>query len=100
MLEFCAPIKTWGQWLRLTSITGITKFSQLSIFSELNNLRNISPEPVYAGICGITQAELDGQLAPDVAVLAEKLSVTPGQMAARLKAYYGGCHFASERARV
>ena len=62
MREFYIPLKACDADLRFVFLTGITKFSQLSIFSELNNLTNISMDPVYAGICGITEDELLGQM--------------------------------------
>ena len=75
MRELYAPLKSCDEHLRFVFLASITKFSQLSIFSELNNLSNISMEPRYAGICGITEDELRGQLAPDVAALANRGSV-------------------------
>ena len=64
MREFYIPLKACDADLRFVFLTGITKFSQLSIFSELNNLRNISMLPDYAGICGITEEELATQMLP------------------------------------
>lgn len=58
--------------LRFVFLTGITKFSQLSIFSELNNITNISMRNDYAGICGITKEELESQMSADVDALAKK----------------------------
>ena len=96
MREFYIPLKACDEHLRFVFLTGITKFSQLSIFSELNNLSNISMEPAYAGICGITEEELCGQMAPDVAALAEGLGVTADEAYARLKDYYDGYHFCGD----
>ena len=75
MREFYIPLKACDADLRFVFLTGITKFSQLSIFSELNNLTNISMDPVYAGICGITEDELLGRMSEDVSALAERLGV-------------------------
>ena len=58
---FYAPLKDCDQWLRFVFITGISKFSQLSIFSELNNLKRITMVPEYSTICGITERELHEQ---------------------------------------
>ena len=55
---FYSVIKTCDQYIRFAFLTGVTKFSKISIFSDLNNLRDISMEKQYAGICGITQEEL------------------------------------------
>ena len=58
MRNFYSPLKASDPYLRFVFLTGITKFSQLSIFSELNNLTNISMDPQFAGICGITKEEV------------------------------------------
>ena len=55
MRNFYSPLKACDPYLRFVFLTGITKFSQLSIFSELNNLTNISMQTGYAAICGITK---------------------------------------------
>ena len=64
--EFYQVLKDEGTYLRFVFITGVTKFSQMSIFSELNNLTQISMYDEYSGLCGITQAELDTVLRPCV----------------------------------
>ena len=58
MRNFYSPLKACAPYLRFVFLTGITKFSQLSIFSELNNIKNISMDDTYAALCGITQEEL------------------------------------------
>ena len=63
-------------YLEFCFITGITKFSQLSIFSELNNLDNISMFDQYSAICGISKTELTTQMKPDVEALGEALDMT------------------------
>ena len=55
MRNFYSPLKACDPYLRYVFLTGITKFSQLSIFSELNNIKNISMDEPYAAICGITE---------------------------------------------
>ena len=60
MRNFYSPLKACDPYLRFVFLTGITKFSQLSIFSELNNIKNISMLPEYAAICGITEEEIMG----------------------------------------
>ena len=94
--EFFQTLKASEAMIRFCFITGITKFSQLSIFSTLNNLNNISMLPQYSAICGITETELGTTLAPDIALLAEHEECTPEEMHARLKYRYDGYHF-SER---
>lgn len=66
MRNFYSPLKKCESYLRFVFLTGITKFSQMSIFSELNNITNISMRDDYAGICGITMDELTTQMSADV----------------------------------
>ena len=93
MRNFYSPLKDCDPYLRFVFLTGITKFSQLSIFSELNNLRNISMTDEYAGICGITKEELLTQMSEDIDALAEKNELTREETIAKLKEYYDGYHF-------
>lgn len=93
MREFYAPLKACDEMLRFVFLSGITKFSQLSIFSELNNLTNISMLPQYAGICGITEDELVAELGQDVAGLAVSLGVGRDEVFSLLKTHYDGYHF-------
>ena len=93
MQNFYSPLKACDPYLRFCFLTGITKFSQLSIFSALNNITNISMEPQYAGICGITQEELETQMLPDIEDLAVRLEMTRDETLAKLRNYYDGYHF-------
>ena len=93
MRNFYSPLKACDPYLRFVFLTGITKFSQMSIFSELNNLKNISMMPEYAGICGITEEELTGQLSDYVDALAENLNLTHQQAVEILGKHYDGYHF-------
>ncbi|MCD8207574.1 MAG: AAA family ATPase, partial [Bacteroidales bacterium] len=93
MRNFYSPLKGMASYLRFVFLTGITKFSQLSIFSELNNIVNISMNPKYATICGITEEEMLTQLRPGIELLAEKLGLTYDGAAERLKQTYDGYHF-------
>lgn len=91
--EFFQVLKDEGAYLRFVFITGITKFSQLSIFSELNNLYQISMLDDYSGLCGITQEELDTTLRPCVEEWAEALGITTDEAYTLLKKNYDGYHF-------
>ena len=91
--EFYQVLKDEGEYLRFVFITGVTKFSQLSIFSELNNLKQISMMDEYSGICGITQEELDTTLRPCIEEYAENLEITTEEAYALLKKNYDGYHF-------
>ncbi len=91
--NFYGPIKICDAMLRFGFITGITKFSQLSIFSEINNLTNISMLPEYDGLCGITKEELLTQCKPDIQALADKLKCSYDDAVAKLTENYDGYHF-------
>ena len=93
MRNFYSPLKACDPYLRYVFLTGITKFSQLSIFSELNNIKNISMNESYAAICGITENEILVQMKDDVDALAQKLEVTSEEVLAKLKENYDGYHF-------
>ena len=94
MRNFFSPLKMCEPMLRFVFLTGITKFSQVSIFSELNNIKNISLDDEYAGVCGITKEELLTQMSEDIDVLAEALEMTREETIAKLKKNYDGYHFA------
>ena len=93
MRNFYSPLKACDPYLKYVFLTGITKFSQLSIFSELNNITNISMDEPYAAICGITENEMLTQMKEDVKRLAVKLEITPEEVLLKLKENYDGYHF-------
>ena len=93
MRNFYSPLKDCEPMLRFVFMTGITKFSQLSIFSELNNIKNVSMDEPYAAICGITKDELLTQMKDDVQELAEKLGMSYDETVLELKNHYDGYHF-------
>lgn len=93
MRNFYSPLKLSEPYLRFVFLTGITKFSQLSIFSELNNIKNISMDEPYSGICGITKDELLTQMSEDIDALAKKMSLTREETIEKLKENYDGYHF-------
>ena len=93
MRNFYSPLKACDPYLRFVFLTGITKFTQLSIFSELNNIKNISMLPQYATLCGISKEELFTQLAPDITLLAERMGKTREETTRDLIRHYDGYHF-------
>ena len=93
MRNFYSPLKACDPYLRYVFLTGITKFSQLSIFSELNNIKNISMDEPYAAICGIMEEEIKEQMSYDLDLLAEKMQITRDEVLAKLKENYDGYHF-------
>ncbi len=93
MRNFYSPLKACDPYLRFVFLTGITKFSQLSIFSELNNIKNISMLPEYAALCGITEEEMREQMGEGIGRLADNLGVSPEDALGALKSNYDGYHF-------
>ncbi len=93
MCNFYSPLKMCEPKLRFVFLTGITKFSQVSIFSELNNITNISMRDDYAGICGITMEELLDNMSEDIDALAEAQGLSREEAISKLKENYDGYHF-------
>lgn len=93
MRNFYSPLKACDPYLRFVFLTGITKFSQLSVFSELNNIKNISMDEPYAAICGITEDEIRTQMKVDLGQLSLKLGVMYEEALMKLKDNYDGYHF-------
>ena len=93
MRKFFSPLKGMGQYLHFLFITGISKFSQLSIFRELNNLKNISLHDDFSALCGITEQELLTDLKPDIERMAEANNETYEEACVHLKRQYDGYHF-------
>ena len=100
MNGFYSPIKGLTPYFRLVFITGITKFSQLSIFSKLNNLSNISMLEDFEAICGITEEELLANFTSGITALAEKHGLTFEGALDRLRFKYDGYHFLDSPTRI
>ena len=96
MQNFYSPLKMLAPYLEFTFITGITKFSQLSIFSKLNNLDNISMFDQYSAICGISKTELITQMKPDIEALGDDLGMTYEECLTELTRFYDGYHFSKK----
>ena len=93
MRDFFSPLKEQEKNLRFVLITGISKFSQLSIFSELNNLKNISMKDEFADICGITKQQLVTDFKEGVEAMAEHNGLTVEETVDGLREHYDGYHF-------
>ena len=93
MRNFYSPLKDCDPYLRFVFLTGITKFSQLSIFSELNNLKNISMDPDFGAVCGITKEEVLTKMQDYLEQLAIANEWTREEALVRLKQQYDGYHF-------
>ncbi len=97
---FYSVLKSCDQYIQFVFLTGVTKFSKLSVFSGLNNLNDISLDDAYAGLCGITDAELRSTFTPELQALGEKLSLSTEATLALLKKKYDGYRFAIEGENV
>ena len=100
MQEFYVQLKANEAMIKFCFITGITKFSQLSIFSTINNLANVSMDPAFSTICGITENELDSIMADDIRRMAEAYGCTEDEMHKKLKLQYDGYHFSEDSEEV
>ena len=100
MQEFYQRLKMLDPKLKFCFITGITKFSQLSIFSTINNLMNVTMLPEFSTICGITEHELTTALHEDIGLLAGRNDMTYEEMHAKLKLQYDGYHFSEDSEEV
>jgi hypothetical protein len=96
MRDFYSPLKELDTYLRFVFFTGISMFSQLSIFSELNNLKIISNEKEYASICGITEQELLDNFQEGIKKMAECYGCSTDEMIVKLKSSYDGYHFSED----
>ena len=90
---FFATLKDYDAYLRFVFFTGVTKFSKVSIFSDLNQLQDITLDSRYDSICGITQAELESNFIPEIKEMSEKWGMTKDECLAELKKRYDGYHF-------
>ena len=94
MQEFYVPLKALDPYVKFCFITGITKFSQLSIFSTINNLKNVTMHPDFAAICGITEDEVKTNFVDGITRMAEAYECSWDEMFVKIKTMYDGYHFA------
>jgi hypothetical protein len=97
---FYGVLKSADRYLGFVFITGVTKFPQVSIFSELNNLTDISFNPDYCDLCGITQEELEGNFEPEIAGIINNNEQTKQEYMDRLKQFYNGYRFSEKPTTV
>ena len=93
---FFGTLKSYDEYLQFVFITGVTKFSKVSIFSDLNQLNDISFSKDFAGICGITETELTAVFAPEIEKLAGGMGLSYEECIAELRKMYDGYHFHPE----
>jgi hypothetical protein len=94
---FYSVLKSYDQYLKFVFLTGVTKFSQVSVFSELNSLTDISLNPNYYDICGFTQKELETEFKPEIDGVLQNQHLAKDEYLNKLKHFYNGYRF-SERA--
>lgn len=97
---FYGILKPLDEFVQFAFFTGVTKFSKVSVFSDLNNLTDITMDIRYAEICGITETEIRTNLDEQVGLMAEKLRMTKADCYQQLKAYYDGYHFEADAVGV
>ena len=90
---FFSSLKKLDKYIKFVFIIGVTKFEKLSIFSDLNQLRDISFSKEYAGICGITEQEMREYFLPEILAVAEEQCLSTEECFTQLKQKYDGYHF-------
>ena len=93
---FYGVLKSEDANLRFSMLTGVTKFSQVSVWSDLNNLQDITMDPFYSSVCGISEKELHDNLNSEVENLAAANKISVKECYSLLKAKYDGYHFCEE----
>ena len=93
-------IKSSNDYIHLSFLTGVTKFSKVSIFSDLNNLYDISFDREYSSLCGITEEELLSNFTEEVQALASEYNKTYDEMVDVLRARYDGYRFSKKEERI
>jgi hypothetical protein len=93
---FFSTLKSYDEYLKFVFLTGVTKFSKVSIFSDLNQLRDISLTFDYSGICGITEKELEDNFGPEIVIFSDRKGFTKEECLIKLRKMYDGYHFSYE----
>lgn len=94
--SFYGVLKSADRYLRFVFLTGVTKFAQVSVFSDLNQLNDISMDYAYNALCGITKEELIATFTPEIDKLSRFLGWSFDELAARLEKQYDGYHFCED----
>ena len=91
---FYGVLKTMDRYIKFALLTGVTKFGKVSVFSDLNNLEDISMNERFVGLCGITEREIHEYMEPQLHELAAAQGLSYEEACGRLKEMYDGYHFA------
>jgi hypothetical protein len=97
---FYGVLKSSDPYLRFLLLTGVTKFSQVSVFSDLNHLDDLTLDPCYADLCGITQEELERDFGPEIDGILEKTGRSREEYMDNLRQYYNGYRFSKKPLKV
>ena len=97
---FYGVLKSYDEYLRFIFLTGVTKFSHVSIFSDLNQLSDLTLDPRYADICGLTEEEVARNFEPEIAAILEDTGRERGDYLDRLRRYYNGYRFSDKPLKV
>ena len=94
--SFYSALKSCDRYIQFAFLTGVTKFGKVSVFSDLNHLNDISMDPRYYDICGLTEKELRSNLSGEVEDMARNIGIQPEDAYAMLKENYDGYHFSED----
>ena len=90
---FYGALKTKDGFIKFALLTGVTKFGKISVFSDLNNLKDISMDERFVDICGVTETEIHENLENELKELAQKQKMSLEEVCRELKVCYDGYHF-------
>ena len=90
---FFSTLKSFDEYIQFVFITGVSKFHKVSIFSDLNQLNDISLSEKYAGLCGITEEEIEGYFGEEITAFAERRNISVQECREHLRKQYDGYHF-------
>ena len=93
---FYGILKSYDQYLRFVFLTGVSKFSHVSVFSDLNHLTDLTLDPQYSDLCGITQEELEQNFAPEIEAVLEAKDIAREDYIEKLRMYYNGYRFSAK----
>lgn len=96
---FYGNLKTCDEYIRFAMLTGVSKFSKISLFSDLNNLQDISLDERYADICGLTAEEIEYTLSEHIEAFAQKEGTTKADIMEQMQKMYDGYHFSENTSK-
>jgi hypothetical protein len=97
---FYGVLKSYDKYLQFVFLTGVTKFSHVSVFSDLNHLIDLTLDPSYADICGITQEELESNFEPEIEAVIKDTGKSLQEYMDNLRRYYNGYRFSEKQVKV